>query len=227
MKKYLLIGVLAAVFAFVAVSFSVLADGEYATVYHPETGHKKVVKVGDPLAFQGGYLLWGAPVGLATKAPLSTTGTLTVGGESQLQRVIQGGSITNASSSLNTAMTLTAAQVCNSSLVTVNNAATASFAAVASLDITMPATSTLFADCLDTNGDSISFIFVNASPTAASSTEMIAGTGCESFKSQDTGGADTVPGLGAVKITFLRATDYMGVNAVNDCIMTVEPYIYD
>ena len=166
-------------------------------------------------------------------ATLTTTGAATIGGavtidgEVQAQRIVQGGTITSASSTLTTALTLTAAQICNNSIITVDDAAVAGTVAAASLDITMAATSTLFADCLDTEGDSTSFIFVNASPTAASTTEMIAGTGCESFKSQDTGAADTVPGLGAAKITLLRATDYMGVNAANDCIMITEPYIYD
>lgn len=153
--------------------------------------------------------------------------TLTVSGEIQAQRIVEGGSVANASSTLTDPLTLTAAQVCDNSVITVNDAAVAGSLSVASIDITLPATSTLFADCLDATGDSISFLFVNASPTAASTTEMIAGTGCESFKSQDTGGADTVPGLGMAKITLTRATDYMGVNAVNDCIMTVEPFVYD
>jgi len=158
---------------------------------------------------------------------LAVDGTATLSGELQAQKIVEGGAILVASTTLTSAKTLTAAEICNSSIISVNTAATTATLSAASLDITMAATSTLFADCLDTEGDKTSFIFVNASPTAATTTEMIAGTGCESFISQDTGGADTVAGLGAAKITLIRATDYMGVNATNDCIMITEPYIFD
>lgn len=35
----------------------VIAENEYATVFHPDTGDRKAVAVGDPQAFAGGYLL--------------------------------------------------------------------------------------------------------------------------------------------------------------------------
>lgn len=155
---------------------------------------------------------------------LTVTGASTLTGEIQAQRVIQGGSVTNATSSLTGPLTLTAAQVCNSAVITVNTAPTGSDAA-ASIDITLPATSTLFADCLDTNGDKASFLLVNASPTAASTTEIIAGTGCNAMISGDTGAADTIAGSAGALITMYRATDYLGSNGTPDCFVTIEEMV--
>jgi hypothetical protein len=154
-----------------------------------------------------------------------TKDDLIVKGETQLQRLVQGGTVLNASSTLTTALTLTAAQVCNSSVIKVNTAATINTVAAASLDITMPATSTLFADCLNDNGDSIRFLFVNASPTAASTTEMIAGTGCNAMISGDTGAADTIAGGSSAYITIQRMTDYLGSNGTADCEVIIEELI--
>jgi hypothetical protein len=116
---------------------------------------------------------------------------------------------------------LTAAQVCNSAVITVNDAATtATHNVVASIDVTLPATSTLFADCLDAVGDTTSFLFVNASPTGASTTEIVAGTGCADNFEVSAGDAN-VAGLGAAWITITRMTDYLGVNGTADCLVTV------
>jgi hypothetical protein len=148
---------------------------------------------------------------------------LSVGGELQAQRVVQGGSVISASSSLSIAMSLTAAQVCDNSVIKVNDAAVANDKTAASLDITLPATSTLFADCLDTSGDSVSFWFMNNSPTSATSTEIIAGTGCDARISGDTGATDTILGGYGAKITLIRATDVLGDGGSMDCLAVIEP----
>lgn len=165
---------------------------------------------------------------------LTVTGDLALSGEAQLQRVVQGGTVTDASSTLYIAKTLTAAQVCDSPVITVNtSAATTNVLGAggvgipASIDVTFPATSTLFADCLDTNGDSISLIFVNASPTAATTTELIAGTGCEAMISGDTGAADHIAGGSSAKVTLQRMTDYLGVNGTADCELIIEELVAD
>ena len=87
----------------------------------------------------------------------------------------EGGDIINASSSLSVGITLTAAQMCDSNVIHVTPDATGA----ASLDITLSATSTLFADCLIKDGNEISFLFCNESATAASTTQIVAGTGMD------------------------------------------------
>jgi hypothetical protein len=68
----------------------VVAVSKYATVYNPDTGYRKVVKVGDPNAFKGGFILEnkiGATVpsvvaafqtSLASKLTSSETSTMTL-----------------------------------------------------------------------------------------------------------------------------------------------------
>jgi hypothetical protein len=96
------------------------------------------------------------------------TGSLTVTGDLK-----NSGSVTDASSTMTVNLTLTAAQVCDSNVITV----TPGPLAAASLDVILPATSTLFADCLDTEGDQRSLLICNTSATAASTTQIVAGTG--------------------------------------------------
>lgn len=53
MKKFLIISLLLSLLA-----IPVQADNvKYATVFHPVSGHRKAVVVGDPYAFKGGYML--------------------------------------------------------------------------------------------------------------------------------------------------------------------------
>lgn len=83
--------------------------------------------------------------------------TVTVTGESQFSTVVQGGSYLSTSTPGNT--TLTAAQVCDNSVIEMTPT-------IASVNVTFPATSTLFADCLDTVGDSKDLLLTNATGTA-------------------------------------------------------------
>ncbi len=52
MKKAIIIFLL-----FLLTASPVVASAKYATVYNPETGARKAVKIGDPNAFKGGYIL--------------------------------------------------------------------------------------------------------------------------------------------------------------------------
>lgn len=72
-----------------------------------------------------------------------------------------------SSSSLQ-ADTLLASTVCNNSLVSITPLH-------ADLNVTLPATSTLFSACLNKNGSSLSFLYVNGG--TATTTTIIAGTG--------------------------------------------------
>ena len=89
--------------------------------------------------------------------------------EISAQLVEEGGVLTSTVAVL----TLTAAQACN------NNVVNQSWVGVASSTgiLNLPATSTLYADCLDSNGDLVSFLYRNTESAAASTTVVTAGTG--------------------------------------------------
>jgi len=94
-------------------------------------------------------------------------------------KLTTGGAYLDASTTLTSALTLTAAQVCNSSVITVNSVAVPGTILEPSLDITLPATTTLFTTCLKAPGDSTTFEFLNLSPTASTTTQIVAGTGMD------------------------------------------------
>lgn len=105
-----------------------------------------------------------------TVAGLATIGeTLTVTGETNLDTLIEGGDVTAIAT--DTAYSLTAAQVCDSSVITMTSSATSN------INVTLPATTTLYADCLATNGDSKTLLFANLSAAAGTTTTMVAGAG--------------------------------------------------
>jgi len=133
---------------------------------------------------------------------------------------VEGNKITNASTTLRAARTLTASEVCNSGTITVNSAAVAGTIAEASLDVTLPATTTLFKQCLKTNGDEIKFDFINQSPTAASTTEIVAGTGCQVIVGVADGDA-VIPGQKGATITMKRVTDWLADGGSKDCVAKV------
>ena len=110
---------------------------------------------------------------------------LDVTGPMTADRIYSGGTVTNASTTLTIARALTAAEVCNSSVISVNSAATTATVSAASLDITLPATTTLFALCLANEGDHVEFFYSNLSPTAASTTQIVAGTGIDLLEAGD------------------------------------------
>lgn len=143
---------------------------------------------------------------------------LTVGG-----KIASGGDVTDATSTMEIAFTLTAAQVCDSAVISVNSGCSADTAAcnvAASLDITFPATSTLFALCLDDDGDYTEFIFYNSSPTAASTTQMVAGTGGYLFEPD---GQDVLIGGGnAVKVKLQRVD---GFESNEDYMLFIDEHI--
>jgi len=138
-----------------------------------------------------------------------------------------GGTSFNASSTLTAARTITAKEVCNNSYIHVNSDSVAGTVAAASLDLTFPATSTLFAMCLNYPGAEKVITFRNNSPTAASSTEMIAGTGCDARISEATGADDLIDGLNEARITLRRTDDAFADGGSVDCIMLIEETVVD
>jgi hypothetical protein len=100
-----------------------------------------------------------------TSATLSST--LAVTGETNLDTLVQGGDVWSTSTDV--AATLTAAHVCDNSVIRVDPL-------VSAVNLTLPATSTLYADCLTTAGDTKEFLLENATSGAAAIT-IVAGTG--------------------------------------------------
>lgn len=140
---------------------------------------------------------------------------------------VQGGSSFNASTTLTAARTITAAEFCNNANIHVNSAAVAATVSAASLNITFPATSTLFGRCLNFEGAEKTITFRNNSPTTASTTEMIAGTGCDLRLAETTGADNDIDGLNEAIITIRRTTDAFADGGSVDCIMTLFETVVD
>jgi len=176
--------------------------------------------LGGPSADLGGSTSdnWTVGGNLAVTGTTALTGALTVTGD-----LNKTGDVTDATSTLTGPLTLTAAQVCDSNVITVNSGVTTASAhnVAASLDITLPATSTLFVDCLSTEGDPRSFIFCNQSPTAATTTQIVAGTG---IKVTVPDGQNTNIGGGAcAKVDIQRAV----LSVTENAIANVDEWIDD
>ena len=140
---------------------------------------------------------------------------------------VDGGSILNASSTLYTALTLTASQVCDNSFIHVNSTSTSATVQDASSNVTFPATSTMFSQCLSYEGATKQLYFRNNSPTAATTTELVAGTGCELRLPEETGADNDIDGLNEARLTFTRATDWYADGGTVDCVVLVEETVVD
>ena len=138
-----------------------------------------------------------------------------------------GGQALNASTTLTIARTITAAEFCSNAYIHVNSAAVSATVAAASLDLTFPATSTVFGLCLNYEGATRTIRFRNNSPTSASTTEMSAGTGCDAMIPEATGADDTIEGLNEAYITLRRTTDAFADGGSVDCIMSISEYAPD
>lgn len=133
---------------------------------------------------------------------------------------VKGGKTLVASTTLTVARTLTAAEVCNNKTIKVNTSAVAGTLSEASLDLTVAGTSTLFTTCLKAEGDEVEFDLVNASPTAATTTELVAGTGCQIVYGVADGDA-TIPGQKGATVNLKRIYDWTGTGGAKDCVMKV------
>lgn len=134
----------------------------------------------------------------------TASSTLTISGESQMQRIVSGGTVT-ASSSTSGANTITAAQLCDSSVLQISSVHPDVVA-------TLPATSTLAADCLDTVGDRLTLLFMNTSALAATTTTITTNTDYQ-LLSDDANG-DIIAGLDSAIITITRLATEMIVTVV-------------
>jgi hypothetical protein len=84
----------------------------------------------------------------------------------------------------------------------------------------MPATSTLFRDCLKNEGDEIEFDFLNQSPSTATTTVLTAGTGCQVVIGIADGDA-TIPGLKGASVVMKRIKDWLADGGTKDCVIKV------
>ena len=138
-----------------------------------------------------------------------------------------GGSSLNASSTLTIARTITATEICENSYIHVNSAAVSNTVAASSLNLTFAATSTLFNACLNYPGAEKIIIFRNNSPTTASTTELVAGTGCDMRVSEESGADNDIEGLNEARVTFRRTDDAFADGGSVDCIVLVEETVVD
>jgi len=208
MKKKQKNGIFYVVISFVAI----LAIGSMAVAYSGY-GTPKVVVEGNYIesgtaTVVGDESLGGNPGGYFNTKVFASEG------------VVTGGRVYNASTTLLMAREITATEICNSGTITVNSAAVAATLSAASLDLTMAATSTLFAECLRNDGDQVSFDFLNQSPTAASTTEMVQGAGCTQVIGV-ADGDDLIPGQKGATITIKRVTDWLADGGSSDCVVRI------
>lgn len=152
--------------------------------------------------------------GFASDGAIDVGTTLDVAGETQLNTLVQGGSVF-ASSSYQSDV-LTAAQICNNSVIdiTVKN----TVGTTEAYTVTLPATSTLAADCFGEVGKSKTIIFSNLTATAATTTTIVKGDGIE-LLSDDANG-DIIAGLDSAKMTIVRVSATSG----NQFLVTLDPY---
>lgn len=146
--------------------------------------------------------------GNVTGISSSTLATLDVTGDTKLDKLVQGGSVYAATTTPSAALVLLAADICDNSYIGLTPSA--------AIDVTLPATTTLFADCLTVNGDFVDVIIGNNSATAATTTTIVAGAGIDL---QEPDGQNVVIGglnYGILKIMRISATEAVAV--VNETI---------
>lgn len=138
---------------------------------------------------------------------LQVDSSFTLSGELQASTIISGGSVLSTSTAA-TGVTdvLTAAQICDNSVILYTPNATGGVA------LTLPATSTLFADCLNTDGDSKSVLLKNVTSTAEADIILTAGTGNVLVGSPTTTAAtqDNVEEDSYTRMIFTRLGDAVG-----------------
>lgn len=138
-------------------------------------------------------------------------------------KVVMGGKYLNASTTMTSPRVLTAKEVCQNQVISVNSAGVAGTLSAASLDVTLPATSTLFSECLKEEGASVGFLFANLSPTAASTTQIVAGAGGDLMEPDDASAFDVeIGGLNRAWIEIFRMPK--GFESNLDVVVTVTEF---
>jgi hypothetical protein len=149
-----------------------------------------------------GYKVDGTTVingsGVITGTSQTLSSTLSVTGETQLAGLVSGGAVYTASIGTTS---ISAATVCDYGTWII----TPTDAVSTILWLTLPSTTTLAADCLDSVGDQKTIFMVNGA-TQATSTSFVAGLGIDLMKSGDTGGVLAVAQNEEAVLTFIRTT---------------------
>lgn len=200
-----LVGVLALVVTASAVGYDKIFN---ITNYYEagQTGDSLGGQIHNVLeSFDAGIAVNGTEI-INSSGAITGSSILTIAGESQLQRVVNGGVV--LASSTTKALTLTAAQACDDSVIALSGVGADSFA------ITLPATSTLAADCLNTVGDTLSLIYMNTSTAVGTTTTITTNTDYQ-LLSDDANG-DIIAGQDSAIITITRLATEM--------IATVNPF---
>ena len=141
-------------------------------------------------------------LGGSTSDDWNVGGDLTVSGETKIGDLIQGG----GSLVITGTTTLTAAQVCSYSIIEQDPQQ------AAGITLTLPATSTLYADCFDTVGNSKTVLLYNSADGAEDIT-VVAGTGIDL---QESDGQNVVIGQhNYASLTFTRLSDTTGETYVS------------
>lgn len=127
---------------------------------------------------------------------ITVSGTSTFTGDTRVASLVNTGASTTISTATGAATVLTAAYACDAGFVNTNASTTSAST------LTLPSATTMFADCLTTNGDDTTVSIKNLS---ASSTVITAGA--STTIAIDNGGTVTLGALGSARITFQRQTD--------------------
>ena len=149
-----------------------------------------------------GYKVSGTEVISSSRGISATTetlsSTLAVSGETQLQGLVAGGAVYTTTTATST---LGASDVCDYGTWII----TPSASALGGLTLTLPTTTTLAADCLDSVGDMKSIFVVN-NGSNASTTYFASNLGIDFIKSGDTGGVAYIDYKESGLLTFRRIT---------------------
>ena len=139
---------------------------------------------------------------------LETQSGLTVTGDTVVDKFVQGGSVYSGTTTPSASFTFTADDFCDNSYIGITPSAV--------INATLPATTTLFADCLTSDGDFIDVVFGNNSPTAATTTTIVAGAGIDL---QEPDGQNVViGGLNYAQIKIMRISSSEAVAIIDETI---------
>jgi len=119
-----------------------------------------------------------------------------------------GGGILSATTTPLANDTLTAKEVCENNVIVYGLGNSTLTTKTAAINVTLPATSTLFQFCLNEDGMHNKFLFINDNAAAASSTTIVAGAGTDLL--EPTGGDVVIGGGSAAVIDMWRCDSCRG-----------------
>ena len=195
MKNYIYIVIASFIGALIAVFIGGLVNNQSA-----DFGGVGITRFPNSgIASRGAYFGTSMPTSI-TDGTLTVTGatalsgTLAATSDVRLKVPVQSGTVTALTGGATT--TISAAQACDSSVITFTPSS-------ANSSTTLPTAATMFADCLTTNGDSITLTFRNLA--VAATTTIIAANTSSTLVGQASGD-DIIDGQGEGILKFIRAS---------------------